>query len=201
MDARPVVRNISFRPDGEQIGYALWDGNIVFLESATGQRVQVMDTYYLNRIDYLVWPQDGSQMIVQSKEHGIDIWDTSSGEQKGHLNITPDQIAGVVLSPDGRILAVGLVDTGEISLWDTITYEQTGAVTFTSQGSAYDMAWSPDGNYLYADITITSTGCDGQCTHDDCWIKAWDISKGELAFEVGVGEDSVATLTISPNKK
>ena len=63
-----------------------------------------------------------------------------------------------------------------------------------SQGSAYHLAWSPDGNILYTSITAMVSDCGGQCTTQLGWVKAWDLVKGKLAFDIEVGEDIVARL-------
>jgi WD40 repeat protein len=199
--AQQIVLSLAFHPGGEQFAYALWNGYLVFRDRATGQRLNVIDTYFLNWIRHLAWSQDGKRMIIHTKEHGIDFLDTSTGEQEGHLDIDPDRIAGLAWSPDNHVLAVGMKDEGKINLWNTDTLEQTGSVKIASLGGVYDIVWSPDGKTLYTSVSAMVSDCGGQCEKSVGWVKAWDMTTGKLAFEVDVGEDVVATLAVSTNGK
>jgi WD40 repeat protein len=196
-----IVSSLAFHPGGDQLVYALWSGYIVFLDRSTGGRLNVMDVYFLNSIYHLAWSPDGGRMVIHTAEHGIDFWEVSAGKQAGHLNLAPDEIAGVAWSPDSHILAVGMNDEGKVTLWDTTTLEQTGSLEMAALGSAYDLAWSPDGKYLYANIGAVFSDCNGQCTKSVGWLKAWDIAAAKLVFEIDVGEDVISGLSVSANGK
>jgi WD40 repeat protein len=192
------VRHLVFNQDGSQIAYGLWNGYIVFLDNTTGQHLNVLDVYFQSTLYYLAWSQDCKKMIVQTNVHGLDVWDTSTGN-KTHLDIVPDRIGGVALSPDSKVLAIGLREEGKITFWDMATFEQTGSVEIASPGDPSSLEWSPEGNHLYASIIDNVSDCAGQCTTSVGWIKAWDMNTEELLFDIDVKEAVVASLNISPD--
>ncbi|MEM7346564.1 MAG: WD40 repeat domain-containing protein, partial [Chloroflexota bacterium] len=89
-------------------------------------------------------------------------------------------------SPTGdRLASAGVA---EITLWDTTTYEPIGQPLERHEGPIWDLAFSPDGQYL------VSVGLDGN-------IIIWNLSAPEIRFEEILSEepDEIIAVEFSPD--
>lgn len=64
------------------------------------------------------WSPNGGLLALAFRP-GVELWDTERAARVALLD-TPQSVFGVTFSPDGSIMAVGLL-TGEIQLWDVAT--------------------------------------------------------------------------------
>jgi WD40 repeat protein/transcriptional regulator with XRE-family HTH domain len=90
------------------------------------------------------------------------------------------KINGVAISPDGKYLAAGSVDNGNVSLWDLASGQSIRVFT----GHTADVggvAFSPDGKYLAA-------------ASRDSTVRLWEIATGQTAqiFSASAGMDYIA---------
>ncbi len=121
---------------------------------------------------------DGTMIALDTGEPSVVLIDLQGEPEVHELHDLPDRvigIIGIVLSPDGRFLAVTHPD-GSITLWDTGTRQLLHTLTGHDE-AAWEMAFSDDGSQLAAYAHIPTLA-----------INIWDTQSGQL----------VQTLTI-PN--
>jgi WD40 repeat protein len=195
------VRRLAFRNDGGQIAVALWNGYIVILDAANGERVGLIQTQR-TYIHNLTWSADGKQIMVVSIEGGIEVWDASSSEFVQQLDIDPAGLSRAAWSADGSLFATADRD-GIITFWDADRYEPTRTLDIQIPGYVSSMAWSPDKSTLYAGIA-TDSPCTEDCDPNDpeykSWVAAWDVMSGRLVLRSSVG-DAITSLAVSPNRE
>jgi hypothetical protein len=116
-------------------------------EIATGDQVQQFDKPLYNAI---FMPDDTVAVTVFSgpPDGGIvRIWNVSTGELIHEFKPSPGQcIEGLAVTPDGKHLAIGLVN-GVIQLWEYGTWREVGRF-LGHTGRVHDLAFSPDGRLL-----------------------------------------------------
>ncbi len=190
-----IVRSITFHPAGGRIAYALWNGYIVILDSLTGQRESVMEAYFQDRIDFLAWSRDGRELIVWTREGGIDLWDETAKHKESHVDMDPQGISALALSPDGSRLATGN-DAGKIVLWDMASFTPSGSLETPSPGGVYSLAWHPDGADLYASIASI---CGSGCPEDTGRIQAWNTTTRALKRDFDAKGTAFHSLGLSSN--
>lgn len=193
------VRRMAFRNDGGQIALALWNGYIVILDAANGERVNLIQTQRTD-IHNLIWSSDGKQIMVMSMKGGIEVWDASSGEFVRQLDIDPESLIDAAWSADGNVFATANRD-GIITFWDADRYQPTGTLDIQMPGSVSSMAWSPDKSMIYAGIS-TDYPCRENCDPKDpgykSWVAAWNVTSGSLVLRSSAG-DAITTLAVSPD--
>ncbi len=99
---------------------------------------------------YLVFSNDGKELVSASYDRTIRIWDVATGTTRATLRGHEERIRRVRLSPDGQTLASGSYD-GTIRFWDLPSAAHLK--TLTANGPVLALAWKPDGS------TIVSGGC------------------------------------------
>jgi hypothetical protein len=104
------------------------------------------------------WPSRGRGPVPGPSE--LILWDVTTGKPLRTIDVTPRNVRGLAISPDGwRALSGG--DAGLVELWDLETGKQN--IAFKGHvGAVNDMACLPDGR------TALSVG-------DDCTIRLWGL--------------------------
>ena len=92
-----------------------------------------------------------------------------------------DQVPGVALSPDGKVLATASLD-GKVLLWDTATGSPQR--TIAAAGPLYSVAFSSDGKLL-------ATGGAKN-------IRLWDVATGNLVHEYEGHQGIVTGVAFTP---
>jgi WD40 repeat protein len=102
---------------------------------------------------------------------------------------TSTRLAALAISPDNRRLAVGRND-GRVELW-TIGAKTARFVLEAPSGEVGVLAWSPDGNRLFA-ISQYGTGAQG---------RLWDTHSGKQLWQMGMngGASSFRRALFSPD--
>ncbi len=132
---------------------------------------------------------DGSQLAIpfgaDSDEgpNGVEILDVGSGERVARLS--PDgEVRSVAFSPDGSLLAGGLVDGGAL-LWASDGWGPVGGPLARLTASTLEVEFSPDGHTLAT-------------SHSDHSVALWDVASQEpigppLGTTVDQGDDAGVT--------
>ena len=103
------------------------------------------------------------ELLVSSPGGGVAIWDIDEGSPRLEIDtraVFDDDVYGMALSPDGKLLATTSGDLG-VELWDAVTGEHVRS--FEPEGlSAFviDLSWSPDGEHLALGLILFDTPDD-----------------------------------------
>lgn len=116
-------------------------------EIATGEQVRQFDKQMANAI---FMPDDTAVVTIYSgpPDAGIvRIWNINTGELIHEFKPVPgERIWGLAATPDGKQLAVGIID-GVIQLWEYGTWRQVGQFVGHT-GRVHHLVFSPDGRFL-----------------------------------------------------
>jgi WD40 repeat protein len=160
--ARPVsagvrdqISRLAFSPDGDLLAIASPGAHVQVVRGASGEVVRTFDgagTRYVDRgVAELQWR--GDRIVAQAAEDVL-VWDAATGRLLGAAGTNHRPGARVVaVRPDGRQVAHALVDTNaelgsEIDVLGFAFYRPT--LLDTQGQSLIAMAYSPDGNMLFA---------------------------------------------------
>ncbi len=128
--------------------------------------------------------------LVDDKD--VLFWDITTGKQKPPLKTDHlEAVAGIALSPDGRVLATGgngrsrRGNDSTVRLWDTRTHKRL-AILDHSYGPVLNLVFSPDGK------TLAALG-NGILT-------VWDLDKGKERFALqGEDPEGLTDFAVSPD--
>ncbi len=134
----------------------------------------------------VAFSSDGSHFAVASAI-GIWIYDATTARA---LTLLPSTLEtwSVDFSPDGRLLASSLRETGTIQLWDVTTGENITTLEGDPLTSVYSVSFSPDG-------TILASGSS------DRTVKLWDVTTGENIATLEGHKSFVYSVSFSPDGK
>ncbi|MEW1828452.1 helix-turn-helix domain-containing protein [Streptomyces sp. NPDC088196] len=151
--------HLAVRPDGRVL---VGEGRVA--RSPSG-RSTGHDLVQGGEIGALAFSPDGSTLAAGDQTGRVDLWDGGPRHREGilrnvfpaptatavpPLGTTPEGIAALAFSPDGRTLAVG-GDAGSLQLWDVATQQPLSSAPLTTPGEAItSLAFSPDGTTVYA---------------------------------------------------
>lgn len=146
---------LTLSPDGERL-YVSQDGS--------GGVISVVDTATFEVVDTLPSPGDVGNMVVGANERlyighsmfgsdvSVIVLDTTTGNMIGDIELTPDSIYTLALSPDGNVLyAQRLYSNG--SEMDLVRLDVTGEIPVVLSDvsvpvALYSLEISPDGSFL-----------------------------------------------------
>ncbi|MCE3246297.1 MAG: transcriptional activator domain [Geminicoccaceae bacterium] len=140
----------------------------------------------------LAFSPDGSQLAIpfgadaDEGPNGVEILDVASGERVARLS--PDgEVRSVAFSPDGGLLAGGMVD-GRALLWASDGWGRVGGPLARQTASTLEVEFSPDGHTLAT-------------SHSDHSVALWDVASQEpIGPPLGKswGEDIGVTARFTP---
>ena len=133
--------SVAFSPDGALLALGLLDGTVKLWDRATGTDIAAFEGGHSGQVGYLAFSPDGLT-LASASENEIRLWDVATGRTTATLQ----GYAPLVFSPDGTLLAFGLID-GTIKLWDRAT--ETFVAIESGHGDwVSPMAFSSDGKVL-----------------------------------------------------
>jgi len=107
------------------------DGNLVAAHMQRGEVVKLVDAQTGRFVLYPGFPAPPPQVVLNSRES----WG-------------PNAISSMCVSPDKRILAIGMNHSGNVFLCDVATGKPLSRLTHPSADHANPSVFSPDGRYL-----------------------------------------------------
>jgi WD40 repeat protein len=134
----------------------------------------------------VAFSNDGTRVYTAGEQFARE-WDAATGQELRTFS-SPEglDVYGLVISPDGERLALGLQD-GSVALWDIATGEQVGQLSGHG-GLVIQVVFSADGRKLAT-------------ASFDKFAKLWDLESGqELATLYGNG-GNVFAVVLSPDGK
>jgi WD40 repeat protein len=111
-------------------------------------------------------------------------WKADTGQQVAEYYADGREIYGLAVSPDGRLLALGLHD-GEINVWDTI--QKVKILTLTGHAG------------LNSRLTFTQDGTRLASANFDGLAKVWDVQSGQELFSLYGNTSNVFGVAFSPD--
>ncbi|KAK4687936.1 general transcriptional corepressor TUP1, partial [Tremellales sp. Uapishka_1] len=171
------IRSICFSPDGKFLATGAEDRQIRIWDIKQ-KRIKHLLQGHMQEIYSLDFSRDGRFLVSGSGDKSARIWDVEKGQCVFDLRID-DFITGehgpidagitsVALSPDGRLVAAGSLDT-MVRVWNVNTGQQVERLK-GHKDSVYSVAFSPDGKCLVSGSL-------------DRTLRVWDLSGTKRAVE------------------
>jgi WD40 repeat protein len=170
-----------FSPDGKTVVSAGRDGAVILWDIGSATPRETLRGHSRD-IQQAVFSPDGQTLYTASHDGTAIAWDVS--KDRGRALAQPftftrerapddtyDWHPGSY-SPDGRLIAVGLLDKG-IRLWDADDLTPLGPPLLETGGEVKALAFSPDGRTL-AGVTL------------DGWATVWDVESRSLRRDIRV---------------
>ena len=112
-----AIYSVAWSPDAKWLATGVQDGVLLIWNASTGQKAMTLVGHTENVIS-LAWSHDG-KLLFSGSYDAVRIWDTSTEEQLGILDLSTKDISiySISLSPDGKQVAVGTYE-GFLILWD-----------------------------------------------------------------------------------
>lgn len=166
-----VAALAGFSTDGQTIVYGTRDRAVKFANAQTGSTIKEI----ANAGELVAVLADGQTLATTAENFLVKFWDIPSGREKdvlsgkGGLNLWGSEFgAGVVITPDGRRLAISNGLHAGITLWDLQTRKIVNPAFDRRSVPITFLSLSPQGNVL-------ATGAfDGV-------VKFWDTATGAEA--------------------
>jgi WD40 repeat protein len=161
------VASLDWSPDGHQIASGGENGNILILESTTGQITYNLQGH-TGKVTSVVWSPNGSFLASASWDNTIRIWDASEGVTLHTIELNSRYLNySLTWSHNSEQIATyfSTGQEGYIGIWDIETGEAN--IAWTHNRETCCVKWSPDGR------VIATGGGDNQ-------IRIWDPTTGEL---------------------
>jgi WD40 repeat protein len=140
-------------PDGSLSAWVGEDHTVHVVNAVSGAEIRQLKAVGMSAAPPIFSPR-GDYLAVRLAEpaHAVRIWRMPSGENIGCVRLAVQQegtgtIAGLALSPDGRILATGQHGENAIRLWETASGQQWRRLDGHG-GAVLALAFSSDGATL-----------------------------------------------------
>ncbi len=188
--------SMAFSPDDETLATE-HQGNTVRLWNTKTSELRHTFTKQEHWIIHMAFSPDGQLLaLLQDKDRNRSLWDTKGGELIYSLTVptTKRNQSGAAFSPDGSMLATGMVDKTPIGkkddivwLWDTTTGEHIRTLT-GHLDTITCVAFSPDGQRL-------ASGSDDET------VLLWDLKTHKHPRILIGHNDRVLNVAFSPDGK
>ncbi len=154
-----TVTRLAFAPDGASLAVGLWGSHGVRLFASDSawrsSRELGADRQYEGDVNGAEFSPDGKQLATTSADGSVRRYQLSAGTLALAHSVRPEggrQPFGLAYSPDGSQIAVGFADTPIVTLLqaDSLAKAHITDSAGVSRGGLSALAWSRDGQVLYA---------------------------------------------------
>jgi WD40 repeat protein len=155
--AEKTMLAVAVSPDGETLAWSLDDNTIQLIRVEDGKLLHTLQGH-TDMIGKLRFSPDGSRLYSASHDTWVRVWDMDGDEvfafQPTGANDLPNEVLGMGISPDGKVLATIPFD-GPVKLWNAQDGSLIKQLGGTGAVDTTDVVFSPDGQLVAAD---TATG-------------------------------------------
>lgn len=179
-----AVRQIAFRPDGNQLASCGDDRTVRIWDIALGHETKRLrgHTHMVTGLTFLA---DGQRLVSSSLDGTVKVWNLAPGLNEAGKSLDMNEpIDAVAWSPDGRFLACGQ-HFGAIYFFDAVAGKRLRQIP-GHKGTVDSLAFHPDGKRL------ASSGNDRQ-------IMLWDRVSGKKLRTFGKDLGAVHCIGIHPD--
>jgi len=194
IDTLKGLRSVAFNPKNNIRAYGYSDGKIILWDSTKKESIKTFKAHEAS-VTLVAFSPDGK--ILASTPLGrftghIKLWDAKTGESIKNLKVSVNQFT---FSPDSKILAVKILNSKQILLYDISTPKKTYYISsvYNIEGNYDSMAFSPNGEIL-------ALGFDGKA-------ELWDVSNLKETkliktfSQVTVPKNNIKPVVFSPDGK
>ncbi len=180
----------AFSPDGAILATGMFNGEIVFRNSANGTEIRRFAAHEnistFETIKFLRFTPGGKLIVSCGTDNYVKVWNTETAELIRVLHRFENHSSALAISPDGRrVFAAGFDRTAK--LFDL----QTGEILADlgeQRKALLSAEYSPDGK------TFVTGGADGV-------IKIWNAADGKLLDTLTGNAGFIRTLAFAPDGK
>ena len=197
---------VLFSPDGKMVVATNRDKTVTRWDVASATPLATLRGHS-NFVQQPVFSPDGETLYTASHDGTAIAWDLTGNRRLGRpFTFTHDRHFSTNgfdghpgrLSPDGRLIAVGLKEQG-VALWDARELTRVGAPLLDTVGEVKSLDFSPDGETL-----AVATG--------DGYLTLWDVSSHSrllaptfagypsIVLAVGFSPDGATLATASSDR-
>lgn len=145
-DGRPMA--LAFAPAGDRVAVSFRDGRVWVVSGSDLRPRLTIRSDEQEGAGPLAFSADGSRLASARVSRAVRIWDAHTGEALHTLQAANGGVRGLSFSSDGsRLMAIGW---WYLQVWDLAT--QRVVQTSATRTAGGDLAVSPDGRVVYADI-------------------------------------------------
>ena len=170
-----LFTSVTFSPSGDVLACCTFDYTVHLWDVQTRNLVKTLPSPA--RIGRTIFTPEG-RLVAGCDDGSIRVWNVQTGALLQTLTGHHEQILGLAVSPDGRVIASGSVDY-TIRLWDSRTGDclrvlqgdDSAVWSLTFSSVVKNLPLTPDGTAL-----ISYTLASG---HEDRGIKFWDTHSGQ----------------------
>ena len=223
IDAPANCHEVSYSPEGSKLLLACGQ-DVLLLRADTGSRLT--DPVQNERF---VTPRisPGGEWFVTAWQNSVFVRDASTGAVQGAPLVHPDEVAGIQISPDGRMLAT-VTGKGVSTLWNRATGKPVGSLNAErDQPDVSFASFSPEGDRVVTtsqddivrvwrlgdepqiELSMTEAGVSipAEFTADGKLLiassgggaRVWDSATGEPLAQLKAADGSFHIVSLSPD--
>lgn len=165
-----TIRCATYSPDGTQLAFGDFDGNIRVLDTKSGKVIQTLPKLSAI-VNSLVYMPDGKKILSGGFNQHVTIWNLETGEAEKSIYLKDQGITTVAVSKDGDLIAASTWP-GNAYVWNTKTLETIHEFSMGPKGGIGEVVdFSPN-----ADLLLTgSWGRD---------LRVWGLKDGNLILDI-----------------
>jgi WD40 repeat protein len=164
--AGPVVHT----PDNRLVAIGGRRGNVSLLRLDPFEQIATIRAHPIVAVNIVHLSDDGDLLVTMGGADDIKLWDTDTRELIATIEGFVLDVDTVALSPDGRLLAVGLADV--IRIFDTARQEQVAVLGIPPGSASIFLDFNADGTQLYF-------------YGENDAVELWDIATTERLVQLG----------------
>lgn len=199
LDAAPLTGHkqppsgIAFSPDGRSFVTVANDGKILLWRLGAYTPLSLPLGPDLDGTSQVAISPDGTTLATGGCDGAVRLWDSASGHLRTTLNVTTKDLSfcatSLAFSHDGTEIVVG-TDLGPLAIIDIQTQRLVQACTICQDGFVANVAISPDGHLLAANVQ----------TMQNSMVELVDVDSGSVtATFTGSLPNSVLAVAFSPD--